>query len=109
MPNQRHNDYSEQLVLSVVDFDDGLTNRMWVEGTLFIRLRMPKKLQKALMYRNRADYFQFGDAYEKAILRVIEQHFELFEDVDSPLTQKARESKAAAKANSTNRGGSATQ
>ena len=45
------------------------------------------------MDRQKADYFQFGDAYEQAILRVIEQHIELFEDFEYPLVQKIKENK----------------
>ena len=28
LPNKRYRDYSEQLLLNVVNFDDGLTNQM---------------------------------------------------------------------------------
>jgi len=62
---------------------------------MVIRLRMPRQLIQAIQNRQRADYFQFGDAYEQAILRVIEKHFELFEDQDNPLLQKAREDRQA--------------
>ena len=54
---------------------------------------MPRRLRQALLDRQKADYFQFGDAYEQAILRVIEQHIELFEDFEYPLVQKIKENK----------------
>ena len=41
LPNKRYRDYSEQLLLNVVNFDDGLTNQMIVDGTMVIRHRMP--------------------------------------------------------------------
>lgn len=40
LPRSKHKDYSEQVMIDVVNFDEGLTNTMVVEGTLLGRLRV---------------------------------------------------------------------
>ena len=41
LPRTSHKNFQEQIPLDVVNFDEGLTNTMWITGTLLIRLKVP--------------------------------------------------------------------
>ena len=47
------------------------------------------------MNRNRADYFHFGDAYEQAILKAIEQHLDIVEEIAGGDAQMFRQMQEA--------------
>ena len=67
-------------------FDQGSSNLIEVEGTLFLRLKAPKRYMKKIQSRNKADFFSFGDEYEQAMMRVIQG---MTEDENLPQNQDA--------------------
>ena len=47
-PKHLQKDFSEQLIINMVQFDQGSSNIMWVEGNMLVRMRPPARYSRKL-------------------------------------------------------------